>query len=117
MSKVNPFNYKEMQEKFYKTPADKLAKPLTPFKMPRLPRISADYYYLACKLDGRMILLGPYDTSEEAYAVGAKKLSTPYEVVALKTKDRSKATSIMRHKILNSSSDLGLSLRRMKHRI
>lgn len=114
MPDLPKFNYKEMREKFYKPPS--ALKSPGSYAMGRGGQV--DYYYIACKQDGHMVLLGAYESEAEAYEVAMKKLkNTPYEVVALKTKDRRKATSIMRHRILNSSSDLGLSLRRMKHRV
>lgn len=89
-------------------------------KMPtkyRLPKLSGEYWYIACKLNGRMVLLGPYDTENEAYEIGSSKLNTAYEVIPMNTKDRSEATRRLRHRILNETSDLGRSLRRMKHRV
>lgn len=107
------FSYKKIAE-IYKRPPVKLPKMPTEY---RLPKLSGEYFYIAAKLNGRCVLLGPYDTEGEAYEVGSSKLNTAYEVIPLKTRDRGKATQIVRHRVLNESSNLALSLRRMKHRV
>jgi len=82
-----------------------------------LPKSGRDYWYVICKHEGRYMLLGPSDTEAEAYAMGASKLHTVFKVVSFPTRDRAEATRQLRHAILDSSSDLGLSLRRMKHQV
>ena len=98
----------------YKQPSVKLPRLEGGYKPPKLGR---DFYYVVCKHEGRYVLLGPENTEEEAYAMGASKLHTVFKVVSFPTRDRAEATRQLRHAILDSSSDLGLSLRRMKHQV
>ena len=117
MPKLNTFNYKEMREKFYKSPSVKLPKPLSPYKMPRLGRGQQDYFYVVAKIDGRFAVLGPYSDESLAYEIGSNKLNSSFDVISLPTKDRTRATQIVRHHVLDNSGDLSLALRRMRHSV
>ncbi|HUW47068.1 MAG TPA: hypothetical protein VMW50_14930 [Dehalococcoidia bacterium] len=87
-------------------------------RRPTIPHIGRDFYYIVTKQDGRMVLLGPYNDEREAEEVAVEKINTAYEVVQMPTRDRSKATQMLRHKILRSDGgDLATSLRRMRHTI
>jgi len=82
------------------------------------PHIGQDYSYIVTKQNGRMVLLGPYSDAHEAESVAVEKLNTDYEVVAMATRDRAKATQMLRHKMLRGNGgNLEDSLRRMKHTI
>jgi len=87
-------------------------------RRPSRPHIGRDWFYICTKSEGRMVLLGPYNDSSEAEEVAVSKINTDYEVVAMPTRDRAKATQMLRHKILRSDGgDLATSLRRMRHTI
>ena len=84
------------------------------------PLEQREYYYIVCKAEnGRTILLGAYNSELEANSIAMSKLGGGYnyEIVPLKTRDRAKATQILRHNNLYQSGDLSSSLRRMKHAI
>jgi len=83
----------------------------------KLPSFSKEQFYVVCKHNGRYILLGPENTEADAYAMGAGKLHTTFKVVMFPTKDRAKATQMLRHLLVNNNSDLGLALQRMKHTV
>ena len=83
----------------------------------RLPRLSNEFYYIYCKSEGKVCLLGPYNSESEANQVAVSKLSGAYEVIPLKTRDRSRATSILKHRLLTESGDLGEALRRVRHSV
>lgn len=100
-------NYSEFIRKAYKEPE--------PPKMPRIPYAQQGFYYIICKSEGRIVLLGPYSDEASANTVAVEKLDGAYEVVQLRTRDRAKATQLLRHRILSDNSDLGQALRRMKH--
>jgi len=112
--RIKPMDYNKMAE-IYKRP---------PVRMPTMPKPyntlnteSKEYYYIFCKVDGRVALLGPYNGEDEAYSVAVSKLNTTFNVISMNTRDRGEATRRLRHKILDNSSDLGLSLRRMRHSV
>ena len=107
-------DYKKLGGDVYKEPSVRLPRLEGGYKLPKSGR---DYWYVVCKDRGRFIILGPENTEEEAYAMGASKLHTTFKVVSFPTRDRAEATRQLRHAILNDSSDLGLSLRRMKHQV
>ena len=65
-----------------------------------------------------MVLLGPYNDQPEAESVALEQINTAYETVPMPTRDRAKATQMLRHKILRGDGgNLDDSLRRMKHTI
>lgn len=97
-----------------------------PPKLPKqfdyqLPSTSNNYWYIVAKAGAgeksRVLLLGPYQSEDKAFEVATNKINAAFQVVELPTKDRSAATQIIRHKVLNESSDIGMSIKRMRHQI
>ena len=87
-------------------------------RRPARPHIGQDWWYIVTKSNGRMVLLGPYNDQPEAESVAVEKINTAYETVPMPTRDRAKATQMLRHKILRGDGgNLDDSLRRMKHTI
>lgn len=87
-------------------------------RRPVMPHIGRDYWYIVTKQDGKMVLLGSYGTEQEAEEIAMQKITTDYEIIALATKDRAKATQMLRHKMLKGNGgNIEDSLRRMKHTI
>jgi len=87
-------------------------------RKPAVPHIGRDWWYIITKQNGRAVLLGPYNDAREAEEIAMEKLTTGYEVVAMATRDRAKATQMLRHKILRGNGgSLEESLKRMKHTI
>ena len=87
-------------------------------RKPVRPHIGGNYWYIVTKQDGRMVLLGSYDTPQEAENIAMEKINSDYEVVQMPTRDRAKATQMLRHKMLRGNGgNLEDSLRRMKHTI
>jgi hypothetical protein len=65
----------------------------------------------------RSVLLGPYPTEDKANEVGMQQLGNiPFEVIMLPTRDRGKATQMLRARKLNSGQDLDQSLQRVRHK-
>ena len=80
--------------------------------------IGQDYSYIVTKQDGRMVLLGPYNDDREAGSIAMEKIIGDYEIVQMSTRDRAKATQMLRHKLLKGDGgDLSVVLRRMRHTI
>lgn len=79
-----------------------------------------DYYWI-CAIEqttGTPIVDGPFDTEEEGDRVGYEKLRGEYfEVRAMKTIDRNRATAEWRHERLMRSGKLIEVLKRTKHKI
>lgn len=65
--------------------------------------------------NGHLVILGPYSSREDAEAKSYQELENPFEVVELNTRDRGKATAILKKRNLSSTSDLGSSLQRAGH--
>ena len=87
-------------------------------RRPRMPHIGQNYWYIVTKQNGRAVLLGSYDSQQEAEEIAVSKLNTDYEVVAMSTRDRAEATRRLRHKMLQGNGgNLETSLQRMKHTI
>jgi len=97
-----------------------------PPKLPKqfdyqLPSTSNNYWYIVAKAGAgdksRVLLLGPYQSEDKAFEVATNKINAAFQVVELPTKDRGAATQMIRHKVLNESSDIGLSIKRMRHQV
>lgn len=76
-----------------------------------------DYHYVVATYRGRRVLLGPYATEDEANEIGFEKLDVPFQVHTLPTKDRARATSILKAEVLSETASLGESLRRIRHKL
>ena len=87
----------------------------------QLPSTSNNYWYIVAKAGAgdkaRVLLLGPYPTEDKAFEVATNKINAAFQVVELPTKDRGAATQMIRHKVLNESSDIGMSIKRMRHQV
>ena len=113
------FDIEAMQKSVYKQSAikmPKLQKPTAPSSPGQTFGALHEYYYVVAKQDGRMAVLGPYSTEPEAYEI-ASKLNVPNVVIPLSTRDRAKATAMVKHQLLSQHGDLAMALRRMKHSV
>lgn len=76
---------------------------------------SKEYYWAYAIYQGKLIIDGYYRTYNDAYNFAYQKIPVRFEVVCLGTKDRRKAVNIIKHQVLESTSDLDFALRRAKH--
>lgn len=76
-----------------------------------------DYYWIAAKLGGRLVVIGPKDSEQEANEFGYATLEIPFEVIPLPTVDRRRATSQIKARYLGESHDLGGALQPARHQI
>lgn len=108
-------DYNKLESSIYKNPADRMGNQL-------------EYWYITAQWipkDGlgkpkpmRSVLLGPYPSEDKANEIGMGKLGNiPFELIPLPTRDRGKATQMLRAKKLNSGQDLNQSLSRVSHKI
>ena len=77
-------------------------------------------WYWLCAVEresGTPIVDGPYDTEEEARRIGLEKIRDNFEVIALNTIDRAKATAEYRHRRFMTYGDLKQILLRTKHKL
>lgn len=75
-----------------------------------------EYYYIFAVSQGKRVFLGPYDTEEEANRIGFGKLEGNFECIPLPTRDRSRATGMLKARLLDKSGNLENSLERVKHK-
>lgn len=75
------------------------------------------FWWIVTTFKGQPVILGPYTSEEEASQVGFEKLGGNFESYELPTRDKSKATSMIKARILNKTSDLETALRKAKHQI
>jgi len=114
-----PFDYAAMRKDVYKQSAvklPKLQKPTAPGEQGQTFGALPEYYYVIAKQDGRMAVLGPYSTETEGYEI-ASKLNVPNVVMPLSTRDRAKATAMVKHQLLSQHGDLAQALQRMRHSV
>lgn len=87
----------------------------------QLPNTSNNYWYIVAKAGAgdksRVLLLGPYQSEDKAFEVATNKINAAFKILELPTRDRSAAAQIIRHRVLNESGDIGLSIKRMRHQI
>lgn len=87
----------------------------------------AEYWYITAEWipkDGmgkpkpkRSVLLGPYSDEAKCDSIALQRLGNiSYEIIALPTRDRSKATQMLRAKKLNAGQDLDSALQRVRHK-
>lgn len=81
-----------------------------------LARSQREYYYIFATSQGKRVFLGPYNTEEEANRIGFEKLDGNFECIPLPTRDRSRATGMLKARLLDKSGDLENSLERVKHK-
>jgi len=75
-----------------------------------------DYWYVTTTVNGRLYILGPYVDEEKALETAGTELGdTDFELVELPTRDRSKATQLMRARVLEETHNLPYAVRRTKH--
>jgi hypothetical protein len=86
--------------------------------MPEMPDAVTNkksYWWIKANYNGRLIVIGPKATEEEAYRTGYEKLECPFDVIELGTKDRAKATAHFKERRLEETGSLDLALKRAKH--
>ena len=106
-----------------------LSKVYGVYKPPKLPKqfdyqmpsTSNNYWYIVAKAGAgqktRLLLLGPYQSEDKAFEVATNKINAAFKVIELPTRDRSVATQILRHSVLNDKGDISLAIRRMRHQV
>lgn len=74
-----------------------------------------DYYYIVTTVNGKLYLLGPYTTEEKALDVADEEVDTEFEIIGLPTRNRTKATQMVRARVLDQTHNITHSVERMKH--
>jgi len=75
------------------------------------------FWWIVALRNGRTVLLGAYNTEEEANRIGYSKVNGEFNVISLPTRDTARASQLVKAKKLYSSSSLDESMARMKHQI
>lgn len=75
------------------------------------------YWWIKATHEGRLVILGPYSTEGEASGFGFQRLGTDFEVYDLPTRDKARATSMIKARILKQTSNLDTALQRARHKL
>ena len=75
------------------------------------------YWWLKTTYEGKLVILGPYATEELASEFGLEKFGENFEAIDLPTRDKSRATSMIKARILKQTSNLGTALQRARHQL
>ena len=75
------------------------------------------YYWILANVNGKTVILGAFNTEEEANRVGFEKIEGNFEVIPLSTKDTGAASRILKYRKFNQTSQLEEALKRAKHKI
>jgi hypothetical protein len=81
-------------------------------------RIGEVFYWIVTRYgdDKKLVIIGPKQTEEEAQQFAYQKLEgLSFEIVPLETRDRGRATSEIKAKILGSTGNLGNALQKARH--
>ena len=73
------------------------------------------FYWVVGLVDGRTVLLGPYNTEDRANEVAMTKFTDDFEVVELPYKDEVRVTKIIKARKLKNST-LQEALERVRHK-
>lgn len=63
------------------------------------------------------MILGPKNSEEEASQYGFQKFGGEFDVHELPTRDKTRATSMIKAKIFDQSSDLEKALQKARHQV
>ena len=74
------------------------------------------YYWIVARYEGRLVIIGPKMSEEEANSWSYAHLDVPFDVMELNTRSRAHATSMVKAKHLDTTSDLGSSLQKSMSR-
>lgn len=77
--------------------------------------MSREFFYILAQDAGRTVLIGPFDTPEEARGIAWKTLDGYFQVIELPTRDRARATQIIKARKLVKTEDLSESIEPVKH--
>lgn len=72
------------------------------------------YYWVFGRFEGKPLLLGPYNTEDEAHEVGMLKIEGDYEVILLPTRDEARATRMLKARRLKDES-LREAIEKVRH--
>ena len=73
-----------------------------------------EYWWVVANYEGRKVILGAFNTNEDAYQEGYSKIDGDFETVALPTRDMGRAVRMLR---MRGEEGLADSLRRTRHTI
>ena len=78
----------------------------------------ATYYWISAIKDGRLVVLGPKTSEQEAFNWGYAKLGdVNFEVNNLPTRDMNAAVRMIKGKLLDKTANLDLSIRRARRKV
>jgi len=75
------------------------------------------FYWIIANLNGKLVVIGPKDTEADANSFAYEKLDVEFEIIPLDTRNRARATSIIKAKRLDATGDLAGALQRARHKV
>ena len=80
-------------------------------------RVAQTFYWVIANLRGRLVVIGPKPSEQEATEFAYQKLDVPFDIISLQTRDRNRATSQIKAKRLDATGNLEQSIQRAKHKL
>lgn len=77
--------------------------------------ITPEYWYIKASCDGKLVILGPYNSNEDAYQDGYARLEGDFDTLPLRTRDLSKAVRMIRMHTLQAGGTVNDALQRTRH--
>ena len=74
------------------------------------------FYWNWAIVRGRLIVDGVYSSEQEALQFGYKNIPVLFQTINLSTKNVSRATQIIKHRVWDETSDIDMALKRAAHK-
>jgi hypothetical protein len=79
--------------------------------------LKQSYYWAYAIHQGKLVILGAFQTREQAYQTAYTRLPSDFQIIELTTKNQAKATQIIKFQLLNTTGDLDFSMQKSKHQL
>jgi len=73
------------------------------------------FYWNYTIYQGRLLIDGYYNDEQEATQFGYKNIPVAFETVPLNTKDRNRATQVIKRRVWEQTGDIDQALKRARH--
>ncbi len=77
--------------------------------------LKQSYYWAYAIHQGKLVILGAFQTREQAYQTAYTRLPSDFQIIELTTKNQNTVTRIIKFQILQQTNNLDFSLQRARH--
>lgn len=77
--------------------------------------MAREYYYIKGVLDGKYVLVGAYETYQEASDIGYQRLTEQFDIISLPTRDIAEASRIIKARNLANGLPSDVVVGKFRH--